>query len=147
MNERMIHLFKQSGLSKYALAHRSGVPYTTVNEILNAKTDINRCASETVFRLAAVLHARPETVVNDIHILDGYKGKHRGVRYMLRFNGASMEIIFRYNGEDVILETGQQYRLPERRDDYLTFVEWHIDDYLDEREFQEHAKSLFKEMV
>ena len=146
MNERIIRLFRESGLSKYALAQRSGVPYTTVNEILNARTDINRCASETVFRLASVLRAPPETVINDIHILDGHKGKHRGLRYTLRFNGEYMDILFRYGKEDVVLSTGQKYRIPEGHDDYLTFAEWRIDEYIDKREFEEYAKGVFSKM-
>ena len=143
MNTKIIRLFQQKQLSKYEIARRSGVPYTTVNEILNAKTDVNRCAAETVCRLAAILQVRPEEILNDIHILDGAQGKHMGVRYTLRFNGECMEIRFRYGEEDVVLETGQQYRIPEHRDDYLTFVEWRIEEYLEDRKFEDYARKRF----
>ena len=147
MNTKIIRLFQQKQLSKYEIAWRSGVPYTTVNEILNAKTDVNRCAAETVCRLAAVLQVKPEEVLNDIHILDGACGKHMGVRFTLCFNGECMEIRFKYNEEDVVLETGQQYRIPERRDDYLTFVKWRIEEYLENRAFEDYAQKHFAETV
>ena len=145
MNENIIRVFQSSHLSKYALAQRAGVPYTTVSEILNRKTDINKCAAETLMRLAAVLQTPPAELLNEIHILDGVQRKYKGIRYTLHFNGSCMEIRFDDHNRQVILNTGQRYRVPERWDDYITFIEWRIDDYLENRAFEAHAKTVFQD--
>lgn len=45
----------RNNMSVYALSKGSGVPYTTLNELVNNKKDIDECSFKTVSRLAAYL--------------------------------------------------------------------------------------------
>ena len=70
---------QHSGLSMYALSKRSGIPYTTINELHNGKNDINQCAVSTVWRLGAVIGVPPESLMNPIYYLNGVKGRYKGL--------------------------------------------------------------------
>lgn len=43
-------------ISPYKLSKKSGVPYSTLNDILNQRTKFEQCSAETVFRLARALN-------------------------------------------------------------------------------------------
>lgn len=48
-------VMKEKKITKYRLAKNSGIPYSTVNDICNGKTQIGNCTAETVYRLAKEL--------------------------------------------------------------------------------------------
>ena len=50
-------------MSIYRLAKLSGVPYATVNDIVNSKTQLEKCSAETVYRLAKVLEVTMEDLM------------------------------------------------------------------------------------
>jgi len=56
-------LLKQKNITKYKLAKKSGVPYTTVNDICNGKVKIEKCAAETLYRLADTLDVPMEALI------------------------------------------------------------------------------------
>ena len=52
MNEKFIAAVKKAGITGYKLSKKTGIPYTTISELLTGKKDINKKAAETVLRLA-----------------------------------------------------------------------------------------------
>ncbi|HHW92902.1 MAG TPA: helix-turn-helix domain-containing protein [Clostridiaceae bacterium] len=56
-------LLKQRNMSKYRLAKNSKVPYTTLNDICNGKTNLKYCNADTVYRLALELGVSMETLL------------------------------------------------------------------------------------
>lgn len=120
---------ERSGMSMYALSKRSAVPYTTVNEIHLGKNDINQCAAGTVQRLAAALGTSSEAILNEIHYLDGVKGKYEGIEFVWSTGDAS-QITFTYEGKEVTLSDGRLYNTPSRIDYYNTIAGWLIKDYI-----------------
>ena len=48
-------LMSEKSMTKYALARESGVPYTTVSDIVSGKAHLEKCEAETVYRLAKAL--------------------------------------------------------------------------------------------
>ena len=140
-NNNFNRTLEQSGLSMYALAKRSAVPYTTVNEIHNGKIDINQCAASTVFRLAAALGVESEAIINPIYYLDGVKGKYKGIDFTWSTSDVS-RITFEYEGEPVTLCAGTIYNIPERLEYYSVFAGWMIEDYIEDRKWQQHAQEV-----
>jgi len=59
-------LLDQKGITKYRLAKSSGVPQTTVIDICSGKARIEKCAGETLYKLAKVLDVPMETLVADV---------------------------------------------------------------------------------
>ena len=52
MNEQIKDKIKNSKKTIYQISKETGINYTTISELYNEKTNINKCASYTVFRLA-----------------------------------------------------------------------------------------------
>jgi plasmid maintenance system antidote protein VapI len=53
----------KSDMSIYRLAKVSKVPYATVNDIVNRKTDIRKCSVETIYRLSQALKVPMEELI------------------------------------------------------------------------------------
>ena len=58
-------------LSKYRLALRSGVPYTTLSDICNGKTNLAKCSAETVYKLSKELDVTMEQLIETYVIQRG----------------------------------------------------------------------------
>ena len=53
-------LLKKRGMTKYRLAVDAGIPHATLNDICSGKTNLSKCTSETVYRLAKALDVSME---------------------------------------------------------------------------------------
>ena len=142
MNENIIRKLKESAISVYALSHLSGVPYTTVSEIKNCKTAINKCSFQTVSKLAAALGVDPAEITDEILFLDGAETVYNGIRYRWHCDDTS-RIEFVYKGERVVVDFGVLYNIPSRIRLYNTLAEWRIQEYIDKHEWEEHANELW----
>ena len=54
---------EQKKISRYRLAKNSGIPYSTVNDICNGKTQLEKCSAETIYRLAKELKITMEELL------------------------------------------------------------------------------------
>ena len=55
---------RRSNISIYRLAKDSGIPYATVNDIINGKTQLEKSSAETVYRLAHALNVSMEELTS-----------------------------------------------------------------------------------
>lgn len=56
-------LMLKKNMTKYRLSRDSGIPYTTVNDICNGKTRLEKCSAETVYKLSRELGVTMETLL------------------------------------------------------------------------------------
>ena len=56
-------LLKDKNMSIYKLSKASMVPYATVNDIVNGKTQLEKCSAETVYRLAKAMDISMEALL------------------------------------------------------------------------------------
>jgi len=54
---------EKRNLTKYRLSKESGVPQATINDICNGKTDLEKCAAGTLYRLAKALGVSVEDIL------------------------------------------------------------------------------------
>lgn len=59
------NLLAQENMTKYQLSKRSGVPYTTINDICNNRVKIEKCSAETLYRISKVLNVSIEDLVEN----------------------------------------------------------------------------------
>lgn len=59
LNDRL----KERNMSAYRCSKLSGVPYTTLSELLRGKTKISKCSADTLFRLAKTLNVSMEELL------------------------------------------------------------------------------------
>lgn len=57
-------LMEEQKISKYMLAKRSGVPYSTLSDILSGKTRLEKCSAETVYKLSQELKVSMEDLID-----------------------------------------------------------------------------------
>ncbi len=145
MNEKFLKIIRESGISMYALAKRSGVPYTTVNELKNGKHNINQCSAETVCKLGIALDTDPLELLNPFRFLDGLEGKYKSIRFFWK-SDQETSIHFEIDGKEVILGTGKLWNIPERRKYYDVIAEWMIQDFLNKREWEKQADRIYKKV-
>ena len=55
---------EKQNLTKYRLSKESGVPQATINDICSGKTDLDKCAAGTLYRLAKVLGVSIEDILD-----------------------------------------------------------------------------------
>lgn len=56
-------ILAQRGMSKYRLAKSSGVAQTTVIDICSGKARIEKCAADTLYRIAKALDVTMESLI------------------------------------------------------------------------------------
>lgn len=78
------YIMKQKGITKYQLAKRSNIPYTTLNDILSKKTQITKCSAETIYKLSQTLQISMESLIEDeIKSLEQQQERERSYEYGL----------------------------------------------------------------
>ena len=60
------NIMKKKNLSQYRLAKNSGIPYMTINDIINGKTSLEKCSAETVYKLAKELGISMEELLDPL---------------------------------------------------------------------------------
>lgn len=58
-------LLKEKNMTRYRLAVESGVPHTTLSDIISGRTRIEKCSGETLYRLSKVLEVPIEELIQD----------------------------------------------------------------------------------
>ncbi len=61
-------LIKKNYITKYRLAVSAGIPHATLSDICSGKTNLLRCSSETVYKLAKVLGVSMEMLAESAMI-------------------------------------------------------------------------------
>lgn len=140
MNERFIEKFNNSGLTQYALSNISGVPYSTINGLLNGTHAVNKCAASTFLKLARVLNEEPEELLDPYPVMDKKKGKYLGYEYRMEYDGSYTNVILKDGNRKIKLETMAQLKHPEDADMYQKLVECKIERYIELKEFYRTAE-------
>lgn len=58
-------LLRQRQLTRYKLSQMAKVPQSTLNDICNGKTKLEKCSAETVYKIAKALEVPMEMLVED----------------------------------------------------------------------------------
>lgn len=56
-------LVEKKKISAYRLSRQSGVPYMTINDLINHKTSLTKCNAETVYKIAKSLDTNVEELL------------------------------------------------------------------------------------
>ena len=58
-------MLKDKNMSIYQCSKLSGIPYTTLSEVVRGKTNIANCSAEVVYKLAKILNVSMEELMRD----------------------------------------------------------------------------------
>lgn len=129
--------YTNSGETLYSISHATGIPYTTLSELKNNKLDINRCAYNTVVRLAAYWGCLPGELVNPTQLMKNVSGKYRGVSYRWTATENDSELHILDEDKDVILQKSSDLTQPRFYKAYNAIAMCLIDIYLEQKESEE----------
>lgn len=59
-------ILKEKKMTIYQCAKLSGIPYTTLSEVVRGKTKLEKCSAETVYRLSKVLEIEMEDLIEAV---------------------------------------------------------------------------------
>lgn len=57
-------IMEDRNLTRYRLSKNSGIPYTTITDIISGKAQLEKCTAETIYKLAKELDVSMETLLN-----------------------------------------------------------------------------------
>lgn len=136
MNDKLISKIKDSELTAYQISKRTGIPYTTISELINEKLDVNKCAAETVLRLALFLDSRVEDIMNPHPLISNSAGTYRNVKYKWKAYGDdAVALHITEDEQDKIIDVGK-FNQPRFYKAFRDMTETIIDVYLEEREVE-----------
>ena len=65
MNSGFKDALNDSGMTMYSLSKQTGLPYTTINRLVNEKLSINNCNAGAVFKIASALGVQMEVLMSN----------------------------------------------------------------------------------
>ena len=81
-------LLKEKDMTMYQCSKLSGIPYTTISEVVRGKTRIEKCSAETVYKLSKVLNTSVETLLKDaIEERLDFEVFKSNVCHLVKYNG------------------------------------------------------------
>ena len=82
------NILKKKNLSVYQCSKLSGIPYSTLFDIINNKTTIEKCTAATAYNLARVLGVTVETLLNISYALqDDFEVFKSNVKHRIKADG------------------------------------------------------------
>jgi hypothetical protein len=99
MNRSFKTALMNSGMSMYSLAKTTGLPYTTINRLVNDKLDINDCNAGSVYKLSKALGVTMEQLVTQLDFLTGTEGEYLGIKYKWTKDDEDHQLLILIDGE------------------------------------------------
>ena len=132
---------KEKKISIYALAKKSEVPYSTLNDLCNGKVSIDNCKFGMVKKLADCLDLTLDEIVElannrtFVHI-DKYD-----MDAEILVKNKRYQVVFEYGGEPVNLDVCKVSENSSFYKDDIT--KWRAESYLDEKRIEEYENGVF----
>ena len=146
-NKNFNNKLKEMKITQYKLAKISGVPYTTINELVNNKADINKCTAETVQKIAVSLETEVSKILNPISYMNGITGKYRKLKYKWEKQpSGEMALIFNDGDKTVIIDADGTYETTAAKKYADLCAEIEIDKYLKRKAFEAECDRLMEKM-
>lgn len=138
MNEQLITYFKKSEQTIYYTSKRTGIPYTTLSELLNQKIDINKCAAGMVYRLSLYFHCNIENLLNADPLIINTSGTYRQIKYkwVAAQTPGYVQLKIQDHGNELIIDQGR-YTQSRFYDMYQGLTEALIDAYIQQKKAEE----------
>ena len=114
----------------------TGIPYTTISELCTGKTDINKCAADTVYKLASYFECDMKDIMNYVDTLDNYSGKYQKQKFKWSKLDDKLCLSIEINGKMEIIELLPPVYSTRPKAFNKALTELLIDNYLEEKEME-----------
>lgn len=134
MNDKFKKIVKQSGKTLYTISKESGIPYSTLNELMNEKGHINKCSAETVFKLSLFFKCTLEELLDPMALMANVSGKYHNIKYKWIAGKDTMELHIWDNGIEKIIDNTSSCNQVRFYHSYISMTKAIIDVYLENSE-------------
>ena len=135
MNDNLNEKITKSNKTLYTISKESGIPYTTLRELVTGKTNVNNCAVETVLILSLYLGCEIKDLINAAPLIANSSGKYRGVKYKWIYTqDHEMELHVWDKNEEKIIDSGGSFNQIRFYHAYRDMTETLIEDYIEKME-------------
>lgn len=123
-------------MSMYSLAKNTGLPYTTINRLVNEKLDINDCNAAAVYKIARALGVTMEQLVRNYDFLTGTEGEYLGVKYKWTKDKEEHQLLVLMDGEqeEVVWQAKRLLTDSTKRDGYEGVAKLAVKGYLHQKQ-------------
>lgn len=134
------YLQKQK-ISIYSLSKSSNIPYSTLNDLVNGKVDINNCKVSILVKLSKALNLNLDSIYKLCVYEDNevYSSTYKVTGTIFTKN-KYYYVRFTYDNENIELKVCSTRK--ENKDYLKTIVLWTFEEYIENREMDKIAKSL-----
>lgn len=138
MNENFTAYFRKKSESIYTVSKQTGIPYTSLSELVNGKTDINKCAAGMVFRLSLYFNCSVKDLLNQEPLITNVSGTYRKIKYKWMAGKTSDHVQLHVwdHEHEIILDEGM-YSQPRFYHAYSDLTEAIIDYYLQQKQAED----------
>lgn len=136
MNDKLKKIINSNNISLYRLSKESGIPYTTLNELINDKKNINHIAAETIYKLCLYFKCTQSDILNECFILENSEGIYNKFKYCWKVNNNAIELHIIDNNKDIILVSLNKMFADAYHEYRLGIVPLLIDTYLKNKEME-----------
>lgn len=138
MNKNFNTYFQQKAESLYMISKQTGIPYTSLSELLNGKININKCAASMVYRLSLFFNCNVEDLLNQESLITNVSGTYRRLKYKWIEGTAPGRVQLHVwdHGHEMILDEGF-YSQSRFYHIYHQLTEAILDDYLQRKQAED----------
>jgi hypothetical protein len=141
-NQNFNHIFRQSGISAYALSKQTGTPYTTIHKLCASTLNINDCQYDTVVRIAACLGCEPDKIVNQTQLMRNVSGKYRGIPYTWKIIDGNLSLVIQEGSKETVINQDNEMTQARFFKVYQKIAECFIDIHQLKKEAEEACRSI-----
>lgn len=144
MNEHLIEKMNKLNKSVYEMSKESGIPYTTLNELKNKKSSVNKISAEKAYKLCLYLGCSLEELLDDVKLYNGLSGSYNGYKYSWQQSQKQVKVIVTRKGSKEKIE--KKFKKIVSKNPYKfakAYPEVLIDNSIMEREKEKIYESLF----
>lgn len=138
MNKNFNKYFQQRAESLYMISKQTGIPYTSLSELLNGKININKCTAGMVYRLSLFFNCNVEDLLNRESLITNVSGTYRRLKY--KWTEAALpgyvQLHVWDHGHEMLLDEGF-YSQSRFYHIYHQLTEAIIDDYLQRKQAED----------
>lgn len=132
MNDNFKKIVNESGKTLYAISRESGIPYSTLNELMHEKGHINKCSADTVFKLSLFFNCKLEELLDPIALMANVSGKYHNIKYKWIAGKNAMELHIWDNGIEKIIDNDSACNQVRFYHSYISMTKAIIDVYLED---------------
>ena len=142
MNEKLLEIVAKSGKSAYRISKETGIPYTTISELLTGKKSTNSIAAETLCKICLYFECEMLELMDYPLLFNNISGKYKKINYKWLVENNSINLYIIDNNDWKLLASYDKCNTKHPSLFANACAEIHIDDWIKKKEREQLYEKL-----